>query len=143
MQLTNLPVSGRCKWLLALLASLLVNACGSGSSSAPAWLPNAFSPLSIFANRCDAMNQRFYLRSVFQQHYYWYEDIVDANPASFASIGEHFDYLVTDALSPTGSGKDKDEFSTFVSSTAFSNIISGDGETSYGIRLTSSEPSLV
>ncbi len=136
------------KWLhkyspLALRAifaghiALIAGCSGSGSSGPNidlAWENGVFRSAGYYQGYCSLEAQQFFLRSLFNEFYYWYTDIIDADPLSFASIPEHFDYLVSDDITP--SGKDKDAYSTYVDSLIFDLALGDSIEIGYGLRLT-------
>ncbi|MGB5324075.1 MAG: S41 family peptidase [Pseudomonadales bacterium] len=126
--------------LAMLLVTLLSSCSRTSDNELPRlfWSEDVYQDASRFAGQCRADYQKYFLRSVFNRFYYWYQDIVDADPASFNSIGEYFDELVSDEITP--SLKPRDAYSTFVSSNDYADLVSGDRERGYGIRYTTSEP---
>lgn len=137
--MTSANTRYRLNRLLAVATIISVlQGCSRSDPPAPSWVENVFPSAGNFAGRCDTLRQNFYLRSIFNRYYYWTEDIIDQDPADFASTSQHFDYLVTNDI--TASGKAKDAYSAFISSEEYNNLVSGDGERGYGMRLTSSEP---
>lgn len=122
--------------LLALIISLV--ACGKSDDSGGNldWIPNEFQPASTYANQCNTVAENFWLRSTFNDLYFWYQDIVDANPNNFSTAG-YFYNLLTDEITP--SGKLKDQFSFFADTSTFNNMLQSGVEIGYGVRWTYSE----
>lgn len=127
-----------------LVLALLLLSCSKSSDRNPPNLqftPNQNLPYTSYAGWCgpgyDAV-QRYYLRSLFLDFYFWYDDIVDVDPESsvFRDFVDYFDYLVTDDGSPSGSGRPKDRFSFFTEQRAFSDLIESGTEIGYGIRFS-------
>jgi carboxyl-terminal processing protease len=104
---------------------------GGGSTQlAPAWQSGVFKPTSTFANMCAAprmgtdpltnvtypdragtlLNENNWLRSWNNDLYLWYSEVVDQNPAGFATTLAYFDVLMTTAVTPSGAPKDKFHF---------------------------------
>ncbi|MCC5885185.1 MAG: peptidase [Gammaproteobacteria bacterium] len=103
---------------------------GSGSSSQPLqWTEGVFAPASTFAAQCetprtgfDADGRRFpdrsgsllhekhWLRAFSHELYLWFDEIIDRDPALFASPADYFDVLKTEETLPTGRPKDNFHF---------------------------------
>jgi hypothetical protein len=126
------------RYSLAVIVTATVSACGSGSSSNKSpdltWTENLYAPASTFAGYCGTIAQGFWLRSLFNEFYFWYEDIVDADPDNFFGITDYFDYLVTDDI--TASGKNKDQFSFIADAALLDLLIELGEEVGYGMRLS-------
>ncbi|MGB5353590.1 MAG: hypothetical protein WBN32_08280, partial [Woeseia sp.] len=102
------------------------NNTGGGNTGGSNWTPGVFQPASSFAARCvnprsgvdPATGQPFpdvagsrtdennFLRSYSDDTYLWYDEIIDRDPSLYATP-EYFDLLVTNALTPSGTPKDK------------------------------------
>lgn len=124
---------------LAILTICLLSACNSSrnNNNDLEWQPNVYLPTSQYANRCFSVAELFWMRSLFNDFYYWYRDIIDTNPNNFVdnflNISTYFNYLTTDEI--TLSGKNKDAFS-FLADAALFQLALGDGiEVGYGFRL--------
>lgn len=95
----------------ALSAALL--ACGggttddSGGDTPSSWSQGVFAPSSQFKGQCSALNQKNWLRSWSNETYLWYDEIIDRDPASIASVEEYFHTLKTTATTASGAQKDK------------------------------------
>jgi C-terminal processing protease CtpA/Prc len=121
---------------LALLGSCGGGSGGSGGTITPVppsgttWVEGQFSPESSFAALCvaprsgiDPLTQKAYpdrqgslldeqnwLRSWTNDLYLWYSEVLDQNPALFATDAAYFAVLKTTAKTASGSYKDKFHF---------------------------------
>ncbi len=141
--------------------ALALTACGGGDGGAftpppppdPEWQPGVFLNASTFAAQCVAprsgidpatgsaypdvqgttLDENNYLRSLSDDTYLWYDEIVDQDPGLFADPLDYFDELKTSALTPSGQPKDKFHF-TFDSEEWFQLSQSGVSA-GYGLQL--------
>jgi hypothetical protein len=115
--------------------ALALAACGGGSSSgttmaAAGWTSGVFARAANFAAQCiaprtgtdpathrpypdragSALSENNWLRSWSNDLYLWYGEIVDRDPAGFATPADYFQVLKTTALSASGAAKDKFHF---------------------------------
>ena len=100
---------------------------GGGGTTGPVFTTGVFQPSSVFINRCEnprtgvdsegnpfpdqagsTLEENFYLRSWTNETYLFNTEVVDQDPANFATPIDYFDVLITTAITP--SGKPKDEF---------------------------------
>jgi len=119
---------------LFVLLSLAGCGGGGGGSGSPqlaaAWQSGVFQPASSFADKCamprsgtdpitsapypdragTLLDEKNWLRSWNNDLYLWYSEVVDQNPANFATTLAYFDVLVTTAVTPSGAPKDKFHF---------------------------------
>lgn len=131
-------------WLATVVFTALLIGCSEDSSrSAPtlSFVEGEVQDFRNFGGFCGSNFddvQRFYLRGLFKGFYFWSEDIVDIDPrtALFSDFSDYFDYLVTDDLSPTGSGRLKDRFSFFTSQSVLDDLLESGIEIGYGVRLS-------
>ena len=117
----------------ALTNGANVNQAGGGGSSS--WTPNVFLPSSTFAAQCaapragtsdtqgSATTENNWLRSWTNELYFWFDEVTDRDPASYATPA-YFDLMKTTGT--TASGADKDRFH-FVYSTDEWNKLSQSG----------------
>lgn len=117
---------------VALTALLGFSACNDSDSSGngnDGWIAGVFRDSEDFINRCQdpragidprtnqaypdmqgsTLNENNWLRSMSNETYLWYNEIVDRNPALF-STPEYFDQLVTNGTTPSGAPKDQFHF---------------------------------
>lgn len=130
---------------------------GSGRPPAASWVAGwaagIFQPPSVYANLCAAprsdthpysgkplpdqigrtLNENNWLRSWTNDNYLWYSEVVDRNPALYATP-DYFALLKTSALTPMGASKDRFHFAY---PTATWDALLQTGESSgYGIQWT-------
>jgi len=120
---------------ILLLAALLSACGGGGGGSAPVvttppttpvdpYTPGVFAAASMFKDLCatprsgsqypdlqgSRTDENNWLRSWSNELYLWYDEIIDRNPASFAT-DVYFDLLKTEQLTASGADKDRFHFS--------------------------------
>ncbi len=126
---------GRTAFKLILLTLVLsLTACSSENSSYAVidftvdnnsleWVPGSFQPAANFQDKCASprtgssftdtqgttLDENNWLRSWSNDTYLWYDEIIDQNPALFDTL-EYFDLLKTNAVTPSGTPKDKFHF---------------------------------
>jgi len=118
-----------------LLVALALTGCSSGGGGgspqlAPAWQSGVFQPAANFTNQCakprsgtdpitntpypdragTLLDEKNWLRSWNNDLYLWYGEVVDQNPANYATTQAYFDVLATTAVTPSGAPKDKFHF---------------------------------
>ncbi|MGB8694756.1 MAG: S41 family peptidase [Steroidobacteraceae bacterium] len=119
-----------------LLLALSLAGCGGGGGGggstqlAPAWQSGVFQAASSFADKCamprsgtdpvtktpypdragTLLDEKNWLRSWNNDLYLWYSEVLDQNPANFATTLAYFDVLATTAVTPSGAPKDKFHF---------------------------------
>jgi carboxyl-terminal processing protease len=114
--------------LTVLIASAAACGGGGGSSSftghepASGWTPGVFQQAGTFAKRCvaprpghgelqgRAVDENNWLRSWSHDLYLWYREVVDRDPALYATP-EYFNLMKTTATTPSGTPKDNFHFS--------------------------------
>src|SRR5512137_1252377 len=102
----------------------------SGGSLGPSWTQGVFQASSTFANQCasprsgidpttgkrypdvqgSTLTENNFLRSWTNELYLWYNEVADANPASYTSTASYFNILKTTARTPSGNLKDRFHF---------------------------------
>jgi hypothetical protein len=120
-----------------LLLALSLAGCGGGGGGGgastqltPAWQSGVFQAASSFADKCamprsgtdpftkmpypdragSLLDEKNWLRSWNNDLYLWYSEVLDQNPANFATTLAYFDVLATTAVTPSGAPKDKFHF---------------------------------
>jgi hypothetical protein len=120
-----------------MLVVLSLAACGGGGGGgggggmAPVgWQSGVFQPAANFANRCamprsgvdpvtnvaypdragSLLDEKNWLRSWNNDLYLWYSEVIDQDPANFATALAYFDVLKTTMSTASGSPKDKFHF---------------------------------
>lgn len=122
------------------------------SPTTPTYTANMFAPSASFQNLCETprarsvingmqfdwpdmrgslLHEKFWIRSLVNEEYLWYDEVTDVNPASVADKIAYFGRLKTMAQTP--SGKDKDEFSY---SEPTEDEIRSSAGTSYGYGMS-------
>ncbi len=93
----------------------------TGSGVAASWTPNVFLPSSTFAAQCaaprtgtgdtqgSAVTENNWLRSWTNELYFWYDEVIDRDPAAYATPA-YFDLMKTAATTASGSAKDRFHF---------------------------------
>ena len=78
--------------LAAIAASLLILAgCGGGGGGGGSSTPTSrFGPSSLYANVCTVEGQKQFVRAYLDEVYLWYAQIVDVDPARYATPEEYF-----------------------------------------------------
>ncbi len=86
------------------------------------WVEGVFLPASNFRNMCASpvpgtsdnpgtfIDENNFLRSHSNNTYLWFDEVIDRDPA-LHSTPDYFDFLKTDALTPSGNFKDNFHFS--------------------------------
>src|SRR5690349_16382679 len=113
------------KHLLLAVSLATLSACGGGGgsgggSSAGGWTAGVFMPAATFAGQCavpragidragSSVTENNWLRSWTNDLYLWFDEVVDRDPALFATPA-YFDLLKTTATTPSGSPKDRFHF---------------------------------
>jgi hypothetical protein len=140
-------------------AALVVAGCsggsgggdGGGANAPPAsgWVQGSFLPAASFAGRCvnpragtnpatglpyadiqgTATDENNWLRSWSNDLYLWYNEIIDRDPGLYATP-QYFDFLRTNATTPSGNPKDRFHF-TYRTSDWLALVQSGT-ESGYG-----------
>lgn len=140
--------------LCALVVGL--NSCGGGGSggqqaASNPWSPGVFNPADQYENWCavprqgtdlstgkkypdrqgSTLDENNFLRSWSNDTYLWYSEIVDQDPAEFASTLAYFATLKTSA--ETLSGRAKDNFHFTYKTAVWDGLINSGIDTGYGI----------
>ena len=117
-----MPLASTLARTVMLLAAGAIAACGGGGgggtfggTSPPppggsGWQPGVFLPASTYQNQCQILNENNFLRSLSDDTYLWYAEIVDQDPGLFSDPLNYFDELRTTAITPSGADKDKFHF---------------------------------
>jgi C-terminal processing protease CtpA/Prc len=124
---------------------------GGGGGGAPnnpfpntTWQQGVFQPSSNFDKMCVAprpgtqdrtgtrTDENNFLRSWTNETYLWYGEIMDRDPALYATA-DYFDLLKT--IATTGSGQDKDKFHFTYSTEEFLALTQGGTEAGYGAEI--------
>ena len=138
LQQGNRPTTLLKYFFTLVTLSCLLSACftSDDDESGPdlTWQSGNYHSPGEYFGYCDSASIRFYMRSIFNEVYYWYQDIIDTDPNAFSGLSSYFDYLVSNDL--TSSGKEKDAYSTLVDSLIFDLAIGESIEIGYGLRLT-------
>ena len=99
---------------MAIAAALVLASCGGGGDSGtPVFGNNGLIPSSSVAQRCNATDEKSWVRSWTDETYLWYQDVRALSTATliasnYATPEDYFDVLKTPLL--TASGKEKDHF---------------------------------
>ena len=73
---------------LLLIAAALLSSCGGGSSPTT---PSSSGSASSTSASCTTLGQCTFVRDALQQYYYWYKELPNPDPASFASPEAYLD----------------------------------------------------
>ncbi len=109
---------------IGLITLALLSACGGGGGGggpvgggnntpppSNAYTPGVFQPSSTYANQCSSTTtQNHFLRSWTNELYLWYDEVPDLDPSTVPDPLDYFDQLRTDALTPSGTYKDRFHF---------------------------------
>ena len=112
-----------------LFTALLLTGCGGSSSTPPpaAWQSGVYQPAANFAAKCVAprtgtdpatgkpypdrsgtlLDENNWLRSWTNDLYLWFDEVMDQDPALFATTDAYFQVLKTTATTSTGAAKDR------------------------------------
>lgn len=113
--------------ILAMISGTFLSACGGGSldgntkgeaanANNSKWVQGVFEDADKFSGACESdkigskLDEKLWLRSWSNDTYLWYNEINDQDPEYF-SVSDYFDVLKTDALTASGTAKDKFHFS--------------------------------
>ncbi|WP_404341408.1 S41 family peptidase [Pseudoalteromonas mariniglutinosa] len=101
--------------------SLALTGCGGGSNTSGtnnngtnttiSWTEGVFSAANNFAQQCQALNEKHWLRAWSHETYLWYDEIIDTDPALTNGVLAYFDSLKTVELTESGAQKDNFHFS--------------------------------
>lgn len=106
------------KYSIAVISALsigVLTACGGGSTATNntpdtpttiSWREGVFAPSNNFAQQCQALNEKHWLRSWSNETYLWYDEIIDRDPALSASVADYFALLKTEKITQSGANKD-------------------------------------
>lgn len=106
------------------------NSSSSSSSSELAWTEGVYPPADNYWSQCEnprtgiapyndlpypdvqgsTTAENFFLRSLTNELYLWYDEVADVNPALY-STPEYFQLMKTTAVTPTGTAKDQYHYS--------------------------------
>lgn len=119
---------------IACAVPVLLAACGGGGGGDDGGAP----PLS-----CSVPDQNQWLRSYFNDNYYWYALALNPSPVGYGTVDAYFDALLYDGggLIPNGNGATwpPDRYSYFQSTESFNRFF-GDGQTlGYGVSVNGLE----
>ncbi|MBD1390908.1 peptidase [Neiella sp. HB171785] len=128
----------------------------AGSNPTPSqpdgrWQQGVFEPSTDFEAKCEVVrthldingnyypdeqgseeDEKLWLRSWSHETYLWYDEIIDRNPANYASPQSYFEVLKTTAK--TASGANKDNFHFYESTDDFEAYSQSGTQTGYGIN---------
>src|SRR5690606_1965298 len=124
---SNPPVVGSSSSSATSVSSSNSVSSSSSSSASNTWEEGVYAPSENFFNLCENprtgiapsndqpypdeqgswLDENNYLRSISNDVYLWYDEIVDRNPALYANTQTYFNLLKTTQLSPTGEDKDR------------------------------------
>ncbi len=117
-----------------VLGACLLSACGGGggggSTGPVGWQSGVFQPSTAYTAKCvtprtgidpgtnmvfpdragTLLDENNWLRSWTNELYLWYSEVVDQNPALFATTDDYFKVLKTTAMTSSGAAKDKFHF---------------------------------
>lgn len=103
--------------LISVLSLAMLTGCGGSSTTntdntqipAPTaidWSEGVFEPSTSFAQQCQALNEKHWLRSWSNETYLWYDEIIDRDPALTDSVADYFQLLKTKEITESGANKD-------------------------------------
>ena len=95
-----------------LAAALLVSSCGGGGEGGPG--APAFLASSSLANVCTPDGQQQFVRSLLDETYLWYDEIVPVNGTDYTTVPAYFRALLV--RTPDATGQPKDRFSVVLTS---------------------------
>ena len=95
-----------------LAAALLLSSCGGGGEGSPG--ASAFLASSSLANVCTLEGQQQFVRSLLDETYLWYDEIVPVNGADYTTVPAYFRALLV--RTPDATGQPKDRFSAVLTS---------------------------
>ncbi|HET8747534.1 MAG TPA: S41 family peptidase [Ramlibacter sp.] len=104
--------------ILSASALLLLAACGGGGDDDDGGTPATNGPIRPtttlgssfqYEGICDLETQKKFTRSYLDEVYFWYDEIVDVDPARFNNIPDYFEALLV--RTPDANGVPKDRFS--------------------------------
>lgn len=123
-------------------------------SGSPSFSPGVFAPREDFVDQCETPRsgtdpdgnrfpdqagsetlEKFWLRSWSDETYLWNDEIIDTDPNDTDGRVPYFDILVTNELSETGSGREKDDFHFSESTEDFFERRNSEATSGYGLRL--------
>ncbi|MEP6343195.1 MAG: S41 family peptidase [Maricaulaceae bacterium] len=123
-------------------------------STAPTFTQGSFAPRENFVDQCEAprsgsdangnifpdgagseLTEKFWLRSWSDETYLWNDEIIDTDPNDTAGRVPYFNILVTNELSETGSGREKDDFHFSQNTEEFLEQQNSVASSGYGLRL--------
>jgi C-terminal processing protease CtpA/Prc len=139
---------------------VLLTACGGGGSSSGTqftpvgWTSGQFQPASTFVNKCamprtgtdpftnkaypdkagTTLDENNWLRSWSNDLYLWFDEIVDQNPANFATTLAYFDVLKTMAITASGAPKDKPQFHFIYKTSEWESLSQSGEQIGYGAQ---------
>jgi hypothetical protein len=117
----------RWKWLLTATALAVLAGCGGGDDSSD----SGSGPFS-----CTVTDQKAWLRSYFNDWYFWYRLSPSPDPAVYATTADYFDALMYTGTDPNFPA---DRWSGYESTESF-NRFYGDGQTlGYGVSVAGLE----
>ena len=82
------------------------NPTSPNSSNTISWTADVFEPSTNFAQQCQALNEKHWLRSWSNETYLWYDEIIDRDPALTPTVSEYFALLKTEQITDSGAKKD-------------------------------------
>ena len=125
---------------MAIAAALVLASCGGGGDSGtPVFGNNGLIPSSSVAQRCNATDEKSWVRSWTDETYLWYQDVralstATLNPLIYATPQDYFDVLKTPLK--TASGKDKDHYHFIYDTVAWNALLQSGVSYGYGFEVT-------
>ncbi len=111
----------------SLAAALMLAACGGGgggSNNQETAGPPPSSRFGASANLegiCTVEGQKRFVRSYLDEHYLWYNEIIEVNAAQYSSAADYFNALLV--KTPDASGQPRDRFSAVLPSATAENVL--------------------